>query len=110
MQRYQHPIKRIIIFSPAAGFTLWQQDFQGNRIYQKGGINYEELRTYGKQTLYSLSHLEKDLRKLMIDFCIPEPTIDQIISQAEQEAKPTETARQVYNRAWQKFRKHLLTN
>jgi len=46
----------------------------------------------------------------MIDFCIPEPTIDQIISQAEQEAKPTETARQVYNRAWQKFRKHLLTN
>lgn len=22
----------------------------------------------------------------------------------------TETARQVYNRAWQKFRKHLLTN
>ena len=44
---------------------------------------------------------KKDLRK---------PTIDQIISQAEQEAKPTETARQVYNRAWQKFRKHLLTN
>lgn len=38
---------------------------------------------------------KKDLRKLMIDFCIPEPTIDQIISQAEQEAKPTETARQV---------------
>ena len=109
MQRYQHPIERIIIFSPAAGFTLWQQDFQGNRIYQKGGINYEELHTCGKQTLYSLSHLE-DLRKLMIDFCIPEPTIDQIISQAEQEAKPTETARQVYNRAWHKFRKHLLTN
>jgi len=63
MQRYQHPIKRIIIFSPAAGFTLWQQDFQGNRIYQKGGINYEELRTYGKQTLYSLSHLEKRSQK-----------------------------------------------
>ena len=53
---------------------------------------------------------KKDRRKLMIDFCIPEPTIEQIISQAEQEAKPTETARQVYNRAWHKFRKHLLTN
>ena len=53
---------------------------------------------------------KKDLRKLMTDFCIPEPTIDQIISQAEQEAKPTEAARQVYIRAWQKFRKHLLTN
>ena len=89
MQRYQHPIERIIIFSPAAGFTLWQQDFQGNRIYQKGGINYEELHTCGKQTLYSLSHLEK---------------------RSQQESKPTETARQVYNRAWHKFRKHLLTN
>ena len=58
---------------------------------------------------------KKDFKKLLIDFCIPEPTIDQIISQTEQdqteqEAKPTETARQVYNRAWQKFRKHLLTN
>lgn len=53
---------------------------------------------------------KKDLRKLMIDFCIPEPTIEQIISQTEQEAKPTETARQVYNRAWQKFRKHLLAH
>lgn len=52
---------------------------------------------------------KKDIRKLLKDFCIPEPTIEQIISQAEQEAKPTETARQVYNRAWQKFRKHLLT-
>ena len=52
---------------------------------------------------------KKDIKKLLKDFCIPEPTIEQIISQAEQEAKPTETARQVYNRAWQKFRKHLLT-
>lgn len=53
---------------------------------------------------------KKDLRKLMTDFCIPEPIIEQIISQTEQEAKPTETARQVYIRAWQKFREHLLTN
>ena len=111
MQRYQHPIERIIIFSPAAGFTLWQQDFQGNRIHQKAVSIMRNYVLAEKQTLYSLSQSgKKILRKLMIDFCIPEPTIDQIISQTEQEAKPTETARQVYNRAWQKFRKHLLTN
>lgn len=42
MQRYQHPIKRIIIFSPAAGFTLWQQD-SGTKLVTKKSIAAKEI-------------------------------------------------------------------
>lgn len=64
-----------------------------------------ENRPYTSSTLW-----KRDLRKLMRDFCIPQSTCEQIIAQAEQEAKPTETSKQVYNRAWMKFREHLLAN
>lgn len=50
---------------------------------------------------------KNELRELMKDFFIPALVIDSIIFNAEKEALPGETCKQVYTRGWRMFRDYV---
>lgn len=51
---------------------------------------------------------KKSIYNLMHDFCIPRQTVNQIIHTVEIQAAPNETCGELYNKAWNLFKKVLM--